>query len=63
MFPYMFLIPGLVLYLLWTVYPLVYQLYISFFDWRIIPGQTKYLCRLCQLRSGFRRSHVLAGDA
>ncbi len=38
--PYMFLIPGLVLYLIWTVYPLAYQLYISFFDWRIIPGQT-----------------------
>ncbi|MCB9449811.1 MAG: sugar ABC transporter permease [Anaerolineaceae bacterium] len=38
--PYLFLIPGLALYLIWSVYPLVYQLYISFFDWRIIPGQT-----------------------
>lgn len=38
--PYLFLIPGLALYLIWTVYPLLYQLYISFFDWRIIPGQT-----------------------
>lgn len=37
--PYLFLIPGLALYLLWTVYPLLYQLYISFFDWRIMPGQ------------------------
>lgn len=38
--PYLFLLPGLALYLLWAVYPLLYQLYISFFDWRIIPGQT-----------------------
>lgn len=37
--PYLFLIPGLALYLLWTVYPLIYQLYISFFDWKIMPGQ------------------------
>ncbi len=37
--PYLFLIPGLALYLVWTVYPLLYQLYISFFDWRIMPGQ------------------------
>jgi len=38
--PYLFLIPGLALYLIWTVYPLLYQLYISFFDWKIMPGQT-----------------------
>lgn len=37
--PYLFLLPGVALYLLWTVYPLVYQLYISFFDWKIMPGQ------------------------
>ena len=37
--PYLFLLPGLALYLLWTVYPLAYQLYISFFDWKIAPGQ------------------------
>ncbi|MFN8528644.1 MAG: sugar ABC transporter permease [Anaerolineae bacterium] len=37
--PYLFLIPGLALYLVWTVYPLLYQLYISFFDWRIMPNQ------------------------
>jgi multiple sugar transport system permease protein len=38
--PYLFLLPGLALYLIWSVYPLLYQLYISFFDWKIIPGQT-----------------------
>jgi multiple sugar transport system permease protein len=38
--PYLFLIPGLALYLIWMVYPLAYQLYISFFDWKIMPGQT-----------------------
>lgn len=37
--PLLFLLPGLVLYFLWTLYPLLYQLYISFFDWKIIPGQ------------------------
>jgi multiple sugar transport system permease protein len=37
--PYLFLLPGLALYLLWTVYPLAYQLYVSFFDWKIMPGQ------------------------
>lgn len=37
--PYLFILPGLGLYLLWTVYPLFYQLYISFFDWKIAPGQ------------------------
>ncbi len=37
--PYLFLVPGLALYLVWTVYPLLYQLYVSFFDWRIMPGQ------------------------
>ncbi|MBK9748057.1 MAG: sugar ABC transporter permease [Chloroflexi bacterium] len=38
--PYLFLLPGLALYLIWSLYPLLYQFYISFFDWRIIPGQT-----------------------
>jgi multiple sugar transport system permease protein len=37
--PYLFLLPGLALYLLWMLYPLIYELYISFFDWKIIPGQ------------------------
>ncbi len=37
--PYLFLIPGLALYFVWTIYPLAYQLYISFFDWKIMPGQ------------------------
>lgn len=37
--PYLFLLPGLSLYLIWAVYPLLYQFYISFFDWNIMPGQ------------------------
>ncbi|GAB4573434.1 MAG: sugar ABC transporter permease [Anaerolineae bacterium] len=37
--PYMFLLPGLALYVLWMIYPLVYELYISFFKWNIMPGQ------------------------
>ena len=38
--PYMFLLPGLALYVLWMLYPLGYEFYISFFDWKIMPGQT-----------------------
>lgn len=37
--PYLFLLPGLALYVLWMVYPLGYEFYISFFDWKIMPGQ------------------------
>lgn len=52
--PYLFLVPGLALYLLWSVYPLVYQLYISFFDWRIIPGQTSEFIGLANYEAVFR---------
>ena len=38
--PYLFLLPGLALYVLWMVYPLGYEFYISFFDWKLMPGQT-----------------------
>ncbi len=51
--PYLFIIPGLALYLLWSVYPLVYQLYISFFDWRIIPGQTSTFVGLANYQAVF----------
>jgi multiple sugar transport system permease protein len=51
--PYTFLIPGLVLYLLWTVYPLLYQLYISFFDWKIIPGQVSEFVGLANYQEAF----------
>lgn len=37
--PYLFLLPGVALYLMWMVYPLGYEFYISFFDWKIMPGQ------------------------
>jgi multiple sugar transport system permease protein len=51
--PYLFLIPGLALYLLWTVYPLFYQLYISFFDWKIIPGQQSVFVGLANYQTAF----------
>jgi multiple sugar transport system permease protein len=38
--PYLFLLPGLALYVLWMIYPLGYEFFISFFDWKIMPGQT-----------------------
>ncbi|MBN1287563.1 MAG: sugar ABC transporter permease [Anaerolineae bacterium] len=37
--PYLFLLPGLALYILWMIYPLIYEFYISFFDWKLMPGQ------------------------
>ncbi len=37
--PYAFLLPGLALYVLWMLYPLLYEFYISFFEWNIMPGQ------------------------
>lgn len=51
--PYLFLIPGLVLYFLWTIYPLFYQLYISFFDWKIIPGQESKFVGLANYQAAF----------
>lgn len=51
--PYLFIVPGLALYLLWSVYPLVYQLYISFFDWRIMPGQTSEFVGLANYQAVF----------
>jgi multiple sugar transport system permease protein len=51
--PYLFLIPGLALYLLWTVYPLIYQLYISFFDWKIIPGQESVFVGFANYQAAF----------
>jgi multiple sugar transport system permease protein len=51
--PYLFLLPGLALYLLWTVYPLFYQLYISFFDWKIMPGQVSEFIGLQNYQEAF----------
>ncbi len=51
--PYLFLIPGLALYVLWTVYPLIYQLYISFFDWNIMPGQKSEFVGLANYQAAF----------
>ncbi|MBK8022549.1 MAG: sugar ABC transporter permease [Chloroflexi bacterium] len=51
--PYLFLIPGLALYLIWAVYPLAYQLYISFYDWKIIPGQTSTYVGLANYQAVF----------
>ncbi|MBZ0276558.1 MAG: sugar ABC transporter permease [Anaerolineae bacterium] len=51
--PYLFLLPGLALYLLWSVYPLLYQLYISFFEWRIIPGQISEFIGLANYEAVF----------
>jgi multiple sugar transport system permease protein len=51
--PYLFLLPGLALYLIWTVYPLAYQLYISFFDWKIMPGQVSEFIGLANYQKAF----------
>lgn len=51
--PYLFLLPGLALYLIWSVYPLLYQLYISFFDWNIMPGQVSTYVGLANYEAVF----------
>ncbi len=51
--PYLFLLPGLALYLLWSVYPLFYQLYISFFDWKIAPGQVSQFVGFANYQAAF----------
>ncbi len=51
--PYLFLLPGLLLYLVWTVYPLAYQLYISFFNWKIMPGQVSQFIGLANYQRAF----------
>lgn len=51
--PYLFLLPGLALYLLWTVYPLLYQLYVSFFEWKIMPGQVSEFIGLANYQEAF----------
>lgn len=57
--PYLFLLPGLLLYVLWTVYPLAYQLYISFFDWKIMPGQVSEFVGLANYQRAFEDSIFL----
>lgn len=49
--PYLFLLPGLALYVLWMIYPLGYEFYISFFDWKIMPGQTSRFVGLDNYRN------------
>lgn len=51
--PYLFLLPGLALYLLWMIYPLAYELYISFFDWKIMPGQVSEFVGLANYQEVF----------
>ncbi len=54
--PYLFLLPGMLLYVVWTVYPLAYQLYISFFDWKIMPGQVSTFIGLSNYERAFADS-------
>lgn len=54
--PYLFLLPGLALYIIWMIYPLFYQLYISFFDWKIMPGQTSTFIGLANYQTALADS-------
>jgi multiple sugar transport system permease protein len=51
--PYLFLLPGLLLYVVWTIYPLAYQFYISFFEWKIMPGQVSTFIGLTNYERAF----------
>ncbi|MGE5576764.1 MAG: carbohydrate ABC transporter permease [Syntrophothermus sp.] len=35
---YLFMLPGLILFFLWTVYPILKVLQMSFYQWNILPG-------------------------
>ncbi len=37
--PYLFLLPGFILFVAWSFYPLLKALQISFYDWKLLPGQ------------------------
>ena len=37
--PYLFLLPGFTLFVAWSFYPLLKALQISFYDWKLLPGQ------------------------
>lgn len=37
--PYLFLFPGFALFVAWSIYPLLKALQISFYDWKLLPGQ------------------------
>ncbi len=37
--PYLFLIPGFVLFIAWMIYPLLRALQMSFYNWSLMPGQ------------------------
>ncbi len=54
--PYLFLLPGVLLYVIWTVYPLAYQLYISFFHWNIMPGRVSEFVGLANYQHAFADS-------
>src|SRR5690606_36562332 len=51
--PYLFVMPGLALYFVWTIYLLAYQLYISSFDWKIMPGQVSEFVGLQNYQQAF----------
>ncbi len=55
--PYLFLLPGVALYVLWMIYPLGYEFYISFFDWKIMPGQASRFVGLDNYRNVLQDKH------
>jgi len=51
--PYLFLLPGLLLFLTWMVYPLLRALQISVYDWKLLPGQVSQFVGLANYREVF----------
>lgn len=42
--PYAFVLPGFLLYVFWMVYPLFFQIQVSFYDWKILaPQNSKFI--------------------
>jgi len=52
--PYLFLAPGLLLFLAWMIYPLLRALQISVYDWKLLPGQVSSFVGVANYEAVFK---------
>src|SRR3981081_1476797 len=50
---YLFILPGMLLFLIWTLYPLLYAFVMSFFDWNPNPDATSPFVGLANYTRAF----------
>jgi multiple sugar transport system permease protein len=51
---YFFILPGLLLYLIFTIYPMAKALQMSFYEWSIVPGKPNELVGLANYARAFQ---------